>query len=82
MRTRKRSLRVVTEQLHPYNSAVRTFTVSNNDHTRTAEFRFYESGGAEHASSPVVVAPTDPPVDLPIAAEAFGEIESTTFGWQ
>ena len=73
---------VVTEQLHPYNSAVRTFTVSNNHHTRTAEFRFYESGGAEHASSPVVVAPTDPPVDLPIAAEAFGQIESTTFGWQ
>lgn len=72
----------VTERLHPDNSGVRTYTVSNNDATRTAEFRFYETGGAEHADSPVVVAPLDPPVDVTISAETFGEIESTTFGWQ
>lgn len=72
----------VTERLHPYSSGVRTYTVSNDDLTRTAEFRFYETGGAEHADSPVVVAPLDPPVDVTVGADAFGEIESTTFGWQ
>lgn len=72
----------VTERLHPYTSGVRTYTVTNNDASRTAEFRFYETGGAEHADSPIAVAPLDPPVDVTIGAETFGDIESTTFGWQ
>ena len=38
---------VVTEMLHPYNSAVRTYSVSNDHPTKTVEFRFYETGGAE-----------------------------------
>jgi hypothetical protein len=73
---------VVTETLHPYNSAVRTFSVSNDHPTKTAEFRFYETGGAEHSLSPVVIAPTEPPEDITVAAEEFGEIESTRFTWQ
>jgi hypothetical protein len=70
---------VVTETLHPYNSGVRTFSVSNDDPTRTAEFNYSISGTPQ---TPVVIAPTDPPVDVTVGAEAFGEVDSTAFGWQ
>ena len=29
-----------------------------------------------------MIAPTDPPEDITVGAEAFGEIESTRFTWQ
>jgi hypothetical protein len=70
---------VVTELLHPYSSGVRTYTVSNDDPTRTAVFN-YSIGGTPQ--TPVVVAPSDPPVDVTVGAEAFGEVDSTSFGWQ
>jgi hypothetical protein len=70
---------VVTETLHPYNSGVQTYTVSNNDLTRTAVFN-YSIGGTPQ--TPVVVDPGDPPVDVTVGAGAFGEVDSTSFGWQ
>lgn len=71
----------VEEGLHPYNSGERFFRVTNNHPTLSVTFRFYESGG-EHASSPVVLAPSDPPEDVVIGAESHGgTVVNTEFGW-
>jgi hypothetical protein len=70
---------VVTETLHPYNSAVRVFTVSNDSPTRTAVFN-YTIGGV--AQTPVVVAPGAGPTEVSISSDTYGEVDSTSFGWQ
>lgn len=70
---------LVTETLHPYNSGVRTYTVSNDDPTRTAQFDYSISGTPQ---TPVVVAPSDPPVEVTVGSDTFGEVDSTSFGWQ
>jgi hypothetical protein len=71
----------VEEGLHPYNSGERFFRVTNNHPTNSVTFRFYESGG-EHASSPIVLAPSDPPEDVTIGSESHGDtVVNTTFGW-
>jgi hypothetical protein len=71
----------VEEGLHPYSSGERFFRVTNNHPTLSVTFRFYESGG-EHASSPIVLAPSDPPEDVTIGGDLHGDtVVNTTFGW-
>jgi hypothetical protein len=70
---------LVTETIHPYNSGVRTYTISNDDPTRTVEFNY---SIADVPQTAIIVAPSDPPESVTVGAEAFGEVTSTSFGWQ
>ena len=69
---------LVTETVHPYSSGVRSYTVSNDDPARTAEFN-YSIGGTPQTA--VTVGPGGPPEEVTVGAEAFGEVDSTSFGW-
>jgi hypothetical protein len=70
---------LVTTVVHPYNSGVRSFTVSDEDPARTAVFN-YSIGGTPQTA--ITVGPSGTPQTVTVNTEAFGEVDSTSFGWQ